>query len=244
MTLRRSLGTALLITVPAYLVAVQTRILAGRMVGDGAEGAGHSPLPGFATYTVLFVVSLLLMAFVDRRPWSDLGLRKAAGRWLKFPLWALLVGAITTFTLKFTPGKGMADALRLTTPILIVPMLLYGSTAEEFFMRGWFQSFLDPLRDRTIPIGGFAPSLPVVASALGFGAMHLTLLGKGVDAWTIGFVLVFTTTVGLLAATVRERTGSLWPAVVTHLAGNAGGFVGGILWVVQYAIRFGKPPAM
>ena len=246
-TLRRTLPNAVLLTVPAYLVAVGARQLTERLLAAGTEGPGavaaapHSVLPGLASYTALLLLSLLLFAMVDRRPWSAFGLRRPEGRWLGFLLQAFAVGTVVTFLLRLTPGKGMEEALRGVDPALLLASVLYGSAAEEFFTRGWFQSFLEPLRDRTVPLAGFAPSLPVVASAILFGAMHLTLLLRGADPWTVGFVLVFTTTVGLIAATARERTGSLGPATLAHLAGNAGGAFGGVLFALLRLARGGPP---
>jgi len=228
---------AVLLTVPAYLLAILSRHLTGRLLGGETGGAPPSPLPGVVSYTMLIVFSLLLFALVDGRPWRRFGFHKPDGPWLRFIVYALAVGTVVTFTLKLTPGKGMSEALKGVSPALLLPIIIYGSTAEEFFTRGWFQSFLEPERGRLVRLGRFAASLPVVA-------MHLTLLLRGADPWTIGFVLVFTTTVGLLAATVRELTGSLWPAILTHLAGNAGGVLGGILYAAAYTARHGRPPAM
>ncbi len=246
---RTSLGTALTLTVPAYLCAVGSRHLTGRLLGEGGAAAAASagppsPIAALLSYTLLLGFALLLFALVDGRPWRAFGLRKPNGPWLRFVFYALAVGTVVTFTLKLTPGKGMSEALKGVSPALLLPIIIYGSTAEEFFTRGWFQSFLEPERGHLVRVGRFRASLPVVASGVLFGAMHLTLLLRGADPWTIGFVLVFTTTVGLLAATAREFTGSLWPAILTHLAGNAGGVLGGILYVALYTARHGQPPAM
>jgi membrane protease YdiL (CAAX protease family) len=62
--------------------------------------------------------------------------------------------------------------------------------------------------------------------------MHLSLTLAEIDAFTIVCVLSFTTLLGLLAGLARERTGSLMPAIGTHLAGNVGGIVGGIAYAI------------
>ena len=45
---------------------------------------------------------------------------------------------------------------------------------------------------------------------------------------------------GLVAARQRERTGSIMPAVATHVAFNVGGAIGGILFVISQVVLLGR----
>jgi membrane protease YdiL (CAAX protease family) len=72
--------------------------------------------------------------------------------------------------------------------------------------------------------------MPVIVSALFFGAMHLVLVkSMGLAAVPIILVVVF---LGLVAARYRERTGSLLPAIIVHALFNIGGTLP--IWVIQW----------
>ncbi len=216
-------------------------VVVGKLLGRLSDGP--SGLPWLGSSTMLVVASLGLWAFLGERRWETLGLISPSGRWGRDVGLALIVGVIVTLTIKLTPGAGMSHALQgLSLPVVLISVV-YGSFAEELFTRGWFQGFLESHRNRVFQWAGLTLSLPVLASGIGFGAMHLTLVAKGVDAWTVGFILVFTTTVGLIAAKAREQTGSLLPPVIIHLAGNAGGILGGLVYVTMYVARYGQVPA-
>ncbi len=235
---RRALQVAIALLVSAFVVS----IVAGRTVGRLAEGP--SALSSLGSSTTLIVVSLGLWACLGERRWNELGLVRPAGRWWGFVGLALVVGIAITLGIKLGHGTGMGKALKgLRVPVVLVSVI-YGSFAEELFTRGWFQGFLEVRCNRQFHLAKLTISLPVLASGIAFGAMHLTLLSKGLDAWTIGFILTFTTTVGLIAARAREQTRSLLPAVITHLAGNVGGLLGGIVYVAIYAARFGQLPML
>ena len=235
---RRSLPIAITL----FALAFGLSLFVGKSLGHRAGSS--SALPSLLSSTMLIVVSLALGACFGESRWKELGLVRPAGRWRRFVVVALVVGMVVSFSIKLSPGEGMGKALRgLSVPVVLI-IVIFGSLAEELFTRGWFQGFLEPHRDRLLHGAGLTMSVPVLASGLAFGAMHLTLVGKGVDAWTIGFILVFTTTVGLIAAKAREETGSLLPPVLIHLAGNAGGVLGGIVYVLMYAAVFGHVPKM
>jgi membrane protease YdiL (CAAX protease family) len=80
----------------------------------------------------------------------------------------------------------------------------------------------------------------LLTGALVFGAWHVPAIFS--DAWTGGIMVVFTTLLGLLAGDNRERTGSLTPAVMTHLAGNVGGVIAGILYMIVHVALGGALP--
>ena len=220
---------------------------AGRGVGRLAEG-GRVPSTGehvfptsaLVTYGLMVAVSALLTTRDGVK--TGLALGKPRARWGNFVPLGLLVGCLTTLVMRLTSAKGMGEGMARYGPLMMFVTIGFGSVAEEVFVRGWLQGRLEPLRDRMVDLGGLRLSVPVVASGLFFSAMHLMLLARGADPWTVGFVLVFTAVLGLLAARAREVTGSLWPAVATHVAGNVGGVIGGVISVVIQVMRTGKLP--
>ena len=244
MNVRRSMAAAIALATVAYGASILAGKGLERMASAARIGVRPSVVSAIGTYTTLILASLALTACFGEDLRRDLGFRRPRASWLRYALLALIAGAATTLGIKLSPGAGMGAALKgLDVPVVLITVL-YGSFAEELFTRGWFQWFLDPFRERRARIPGGTISVPVLASGILFGAMHLTLLGSGVDGWTIGFVLIFTTTVGLICAHARERTESLLPAYVVHLAGNAGGILGGILYVALYTATHGRVPEM
>jgi membrane protease YdiL (CAAX protease family) len=66
--------------------------------------------------------------------------------------------------------------------------------------------------------------------------MHLKV-GFTTDVVTGVAIVIFSTSLGFLAGIVRERTGSLLPAIAVHLAGNAGGILGGLVMIIIQRFR-------
>ena len=76
-------------------------------------------------------------------------------------------------------------------------------------------------------------SLPVLAAAVFFSAMHLMLLTMHVDLVTVLVIVLVALLLGLLAGYYRERSGSLIPAIVAHTLANLTGTILAILWKAQ-----------
>jgi hypothetical protein len=106
---------------------------------------------------------------------------------------------------------------------IVVGVWIVASTTEEIVVRGLFQSYLEPLSSVRLAAGRLAVSLPVVAGALLFAAMHLPLLALGIDPVLGAEILVMTLALGLIAGHFREVTGSLLPAIVAHSFANITG---------------------
>jgi len=196
------------------------------------------PLAGLALFTkgmlgygLMVLLSLGAMVCFGEGRWKEFGFQKITGTWWRFVLYAVALGAVNALAIKLSPGKGMEGALKELRPIQIPLLIIVASAAEEFFTRGWLQGFLQPLQTRLVKLGPASVSVPVLTGALAFGAMHLKV-GFTTDAWTGVAVVIFATLVGLLAGIARERTGSLLPAIAVHLAGNGGGILGSLIYLL------------
>jgi len=186
---------------------------------------------GMLGYGLMVLLSLGTMVCFGEGRWKDFGFQKITGTWWRFVLYAVALGAVNALAIKLSPGKGMEGALKELRPIQVPLLIIVASAAEEFFARGWLQGFLQPLQTRLVKLGPASVSVPVLTGALAFGAMHLKV-GFKTDAWTGATVVVFATFLGLLAGIVRERTRSLLPAITVHLAGNAGGILGSLIYLL------------
>jgi membrane protease YdiL (CAAX protease family) len=208
------------------------------MPWEAATGLTHATVSRILSNSVLALMSIAIMASCRDVTWREFGFQRASGKWLRFSAVAVMLGMVTTVVVKASGASGLDGALAGTSPLELLIVLLVATCVEELFVRGWIQGFLAPLQPNRVGIARFAVSVPVATGALVFGAMHLSLILREIDTTTVLCVLSFTTILGLLAGLARERTGSLVPAIGTHLAGNIGGILGGIL----YAIATGATP--
>jgi membrane protease YdiL (CAAX protease family) len=67
------------------------------------------------------------------------------------------------------------------------------------------------------------PSAPVVLAALFFALMHLPLIMLGVSPGALVILLPTAFLLGWIAGYVRERTGSVVPAILVHAVFNVSG---------------------
>jgi membrane protease YdiL (CAAX protease family) len=160
-------------------------------------------------------------------------------RWREIFLKALALGATATVLVLAGGGRGLQSALG-TAGILQVLLVIWllSSLSEELLTRGWLQGILHPWRDRYVA----SVAVPALVSGTVFGAMHLGLYFKGVDAVTATVVVVCATVLGVWAGVLRHRYSSLIPAIVAHVAFNAGGAVGGIAYAIAYRMATGHLP--
>lgn len=177
--------------------------------------------------TSLLLVSLLAMA-ADGRGFAAFGFARPTGaRWGRVAAVGLSLGALATALILATPAKGLPMVREMGFLAVVLGVWLGSSLAEEVLTRGLVQSVIAPGGK---PIWGLSP--PVLASGLLFGALHLSLAVRGADPWTVAILVPATTALGLVAARFREVTGSLWPALVVHIAFNLGSGLAGVVGVL------------
>jgi membrane protease YdiL (CAAX protease family) len=130
----------------------------------------------------------------------------------------------TVNTTGFPAHKSMAE--------MILTVWIWSSICEEVLVRGLVQSFI---RDTGARL--FRLSLPVIISGLFFGSMHLMLFSAGMGLWFVCTIVFFTTAIGLLAASYREKSGSLVPAVWVHFVAN---IIGSLPLIVMAILHLSK----
>ena len=235
---------------PAFLLAWAVFAAAAfspwclRRLGLSELLAAHGWLPHALVKTVLALVTLAL-AIAGGAPRAMLGLvRPSNPRWRLVLVRGALLGALSSVLIALTPAEGMSWMLRdLGFGGIVLWVWVYSSLTEELFVRGWFQSFVKLDSAPMLSLGRLKLSPLVVASGLLFGSLHLSLLAKDCDAWTVTIVVASTTALGVCAALDRQRTGSLGPPLATHVAFNVGGLLGGALVAVATLVATGHPPA-
>jgi membrane protease YdiL (CAAX protease family) len=184
--------------------------------------------------TLLLAVSLAFM-LADRRPWRAFGFRLPRASW---PHWLAAVaggglfGACAAVLVLATPAGGIPWLRDFSFPELVLGIWLYSTLAEEVFVRGLVQTWMEKGSPRTPGGRRTRTGGAVLASGLLFGSMHLSILWKGGDGPTAAIIVSCTCLLGLLAAWLRQRTGSLVLPLLAHLAFNLGGVAGGVAWML------------
>ncbi|MEJ2188554.1 MAG: CPBP family intramembrane metalloprotease [Acidobacteriota bacterium] len=199
---------------------------------------GHSaPIPessfvpsSFVIHSVMLLLSLLIIWVIPRASFADFGFTTRDYRFKPtILLWVLPTAVLSSLAL-FAPGPS-----RLPGPLagfsqlqLILFVWIYASVCEEVLTRGLLQTLVagdSPRASRTKKL-----TMPIVVSALFFGAMHLVLIPSMGPAALVPIIM--TTFLGFLAAYYRQSTGSLVPAILVHALFNVGGMLP--QWVAQW----------
>jgi len=185
----------------------------------------------FITHSVMLTVSVGLMWVLTKGRLDLCGFTRGTYRFrLPILLWVLPTAILSTLSAIAAPsGEALEGPINLTKPQMILFVWVYASVSEESLARGLLQTLLSKGAE-----AGARPSrrlsMPVVLSGLFFGSMHVMLVkSMGPAAVPVILLAVF---LGLVAARYRERTGSLFPAVIVHTLFNIGGMFP--LWVIAW----------
>ena len=137
---------------------------------------------------------------------------------------------------------GLRHPLAAQMNFLQVVLVIWGlsSFSEEVYVRGLVQSWIADRDDGSGNHSFLEP--PVVASALLFAAMHVTLMWSPIGLKGGLVIVLATLCLGFGCALLRAQTKSLWPAIACHVLGNVAGVPGGILGTVLYRLIYGRLP--
>ena len=196
----------------------------------------------FVNYAIMLAVSLILVLASSTGDPSRFGFTrpKVGGGYVAGITWGVILGAIASSVTLTSRAGGMSPLKGLSFVQIILLVWVLASVAEEILVRGYVQSYLEPLMDRGFSVFHLRISLPVIMSAVFFAVMHIILLATGTSFLTTYIVVVFAFFLGLVAAYQRERTGSILPAIAAHVSFNVGGAVGGAIYVILQIAVFGK----
>ena len=171
-------------------------------------------LGGVAVATLLSVG--LTVAF-RWRPFSSIGLRSVSWRWILIGTgigllgWAANVGIVSAYIWltgdASNPQEQLANAAQgsiLQFTLLLLLGAVLTPLAEELLFRGILYTWLRR----------WGVAVAVGVSAVVFGLAH-----------GVSFVLPAAILLGVLTALIYEKSGSVWPAVIAHVANNTIVFV-------------------
>ena len=208
----------------ALLSIVSTAIIFGMAVCITRRLAlPHTFLPpSFYLQSIYLIVILLLMVLVSRGRFQSFGFACGSFRlswryfaWLIPPLAMGIAGALHAHF-----NATASAPLGLSKLQIVIFIWIYSSFCEEVLTRGFLQTLLS----RALGENRFG--ITVFLSGLFFGMMHLIAvrqMGPG--------VIVFATYLGMVAAYYRQKSGSIYPAMLLHLLFNISGTLP--LWLIQ-----------
>ncbi len=231
------LVTTFLLGTSIYVVAQLIGIfLTTEAFGPIIEGGNGSKL--FLTDLMFLILSLVAIFFLTKGKLTHYGLNKPIGevKWGYIIGLGLLIGSIATILIIVTGANGNPALAGLGIREKIVLIWFLASIAEEVFVRGLLQGYLNPLEGTKISIGKQNLSYPVVFSAIFFGSIHLPLVFSGADLITIFIIFSMTITLGFFTASLREKYRSILPSIGIHITTNIGGTM---LGPIIYAILVG-----
>ena len=215
---------ALVLAAGVWLAAIYTT----RLVGVSL--AGFLPT-SFVTHTVMLVLSVAAMWLLSKGQLGLYGITRGTYKFNpRIVMWVLPTVVLSIASTIASPGgQGTGGPFEFTKTQIVVFIWIYASISEELLTRGLLQTLLGG----NARVGAGAPrklSMPVIVSALFFGAMHLVLI-KSIGPAAV-LVILLAVFLGFVAAHYRERTGSLLPAIIVHVLFNIGGTLP--LWVIQW----------
>jgi len=178
---------------------------------------------------LLFILSPILMAAILRwtgEGWGDAGLRlrmQGNGGWyalslLLFPLLTFAVLGLGALSGGVTFDADATGAIAAAFPAALALRMVY-SAFEEFGWRGYLEPRLAAL--------GVAPARRHVIVAAVWGVWHIPFM-LTIDLMTdlslgvyLALFLIAMVPMSFIYGVVRDRTGSVWPAVLMHGMANA-----------------------
>ena len=196
------------------------------------------------TQAFFLIVSLLLMLWLGRGRFAEFGFKLCP---IKPIIWAIIISVgveVVMFAIMIAsviitgppPGMGphagslmpsslmpIVGQMSESFPRTVVSVWLIASTCEEVFYRGLILGYLQPLKETGFKVFGLHISLPVTVCALMFGLGHLCLLGI-MPTVVVANIVVACMITGFITGYLRESTGSLIPAIVSHMTFNIVGF--------------------
>ncbi|MDP8267417.1 MAG: CPBP family intramembrane metalloprotease [Candidatus Tenebribacter davisii] len=179
----------------------------------------------------LFVVfSIVAMLLIPKMKFSDFGLKLPKKiNYFKL-IWqtvALTIGSSIVYGLLImvllrnffgdTSEMGFPDSGSFLKTIITV--WLWSSICEEILNRGLIQSLLNVFKKYKF----CRLTLSVWLSGIIFGAMHFSVFKFSSSIFFVLFIVCGATTLGVLAAYYREKSESVYPAIMVHILGNVAG---------------------
>jgi len=196
---------------------------------DRAVGPDDGPGPGQLLWLLLPVGLAMVLRWRGGDGFADAGLRPSERenrRWYLLSSWfapviMFLAVAVGVSAGQFEPVDDRAPIRFVALAAAALIPVTFAAAAEEFGWRGYLTPRLDA--------AGWSRLKNHATVGFIWGAWHLPYLTElwahtGESAWVVGpRLIVGSMVLAVVYGEIRLATGSVWPAVVMHAAGNTVG---------------------
>jgi membrane protease YdiL (CAAX protease family) len=172
---------------------------------------------------VIYFSSALIFIWILFKKDNDLGFKISTQYITKIIILVFLLQSITIISIIIIMHEKKLVPLYLyqnSILLIIFKYLLLTPIAEEIFLRGLIQSYLNPLKKWHISLHTIKLSLPVLIGGGLFGIMHFFSIESSQHWSAIIKATLSTTLLGIIAGYYREKSGSLFSAIIAHSVYN------------------------
>lgn len=179
---------------------------------------GNTPMI-FSEFCFL-IFSLLFIAFFSRFKFRTFGFKYVEIKryWFPVALVTFIYGGFLIAKIFFETAN--STQIHISPLHLFLFYVLLPSLSEEIFIRGFIQSFLNPLKHLSFNGFKLRISLPVLMSMMYFIILHFGVFTNLNSTMYYLFYFLSIAFIGFLAAIYREKTDSIIPGFIIHLIVN------------------------
>lgn len=188
----------------------------------------------FSIHSLMIMLSVIFIIVMNKHVHYALAVPRVRNMWKPFliaiavtigvnillELIYKLLGTGSTRVVAGDTVEGFALLDSMNPLQILIFVFFYASLAEEILFRGFLQNYLSPLLTGRIRLFGREISYPVIISALAFGAAHLIVIKSGASMQFVIRIVVFSTSLGLVAGYYQEKHHNNAYAVFVHMIGN------------------------
>ncbi len=205
------------ISIVIYLVAL--------FIGRILQFENAFIVSSFSTHTIMLLLSVIAIILFKKNfkytvslPAFKLTLKPI----LVALITAIVVNLIISIIIKSAGGpiENHPIVAKLNPVQVFLFIFIYASVAEELLFRGFLLNMLAPLKIMGFTLFKTRISLPVMMSSVMFGLAHLSLISFGMSFFFLIRIVVFTTSLGLIAGYYQEKYNNNFYAIIVHMSGN------------------------
>lgn len=232
--MKKSPLSAIAIGLVVFALVLSIKIFIGRFVPAMTAFARQVMLE-----LLLGIASVILARWVFHVPDDTFDIRKGFVKKIarRYALRAFVLGILATATLLLFHASGIPMMKQLPLGQLLL-VLFMASVSEELLSRGLVQGIAGS--GAPVVAGRLRISPAVLAGALVFSLIHLSIYISGGDYLTTAIVMLYAFVLGIAAGKAKEQS-NLGAAILVHLSFNAGGIAGGIMINLVSMIATGHP---
>ena len=207
------------------LVITTVIILIATIIGSKIHLNSRFVPDSFVTHSIMLLLSVIAIFEMRKSLNFNISMPK-----FKNVLKPIAIGVVLTIVInilmaiviKLVGGKLEEHPLlsKMNPMQVLIFIFFYASIVEEILFRGFLLNSLKSLKTNGINIFKIKFSYSVIISALVFGLAHLVLINTSVGALFLLKVVLFATSLGMVAGYYQEKYDNTSYAIIVHMSGN------------------------